>query len=81
MGGVGDEGGLLRRATEFDSALFGISPRGAPAMGPWQRLPLETSWEGGEAFPGTGGSAGLAPEGGAGIASGGRGRPRVVSCV
>ena len=37
--------GLLARLEEFDAAFFGISPREAAAVGPEQRLLLETTWE------------------------------------
>ena len=34
-----------RRLEQFDAAFFGISPREARAVGPEQRLLLETTWE------------------------------------
>ncbi|MEU7039144.1 type I polyketide synthase, partial [Streptomyces sp. NPDC046237] len=38
-------GGFVDAATDFDAALFNISPREALAMDPQQRLLLEASWE------------------------------------
>jgi acyl transferase domain-containing protein len=38
-------GGYLRQVDHFDARCFGVSPRGAAAMDPRQRLPRELGWE------------------------------------
>ncbi|QIS08924.1 polyketide synthase [Nocardia arthritidis] len=41
---VSNAGGFLTEATEFDPALFGITPREAVAMDPQQRVALRVAW-------------------------------------